>query len=81
MLPKKYVVHKKVIAREFTMVDASSEEEAIKRVSLGEGKVININLEGAESLPSHTWNAELVPPKRKNRFEAAHGSAVDEYIL
>lgn len=83
MSEKKYVVHKKVIAREFSMVEASSIHEAIEKVSLGQGKVISSYLEGAEALPKHTWSAELaeVPPKKKSFFDSEYNCKTDEYVV
>jgi hypothetical protein len=80
---KKYVVHARCLATDFIFVEANSKEEAIERVSMGEGD------SATEVLEFHSWRSvgewdaeELEPyrhPKKKEESESVSDSSYSEW--
>jgi hypothetical protein len=60
----KYVVTKKVVAKEFWFVEANSEEEALLKVSTGGGRTASVNLEFEGYLPQTLWTVKSITEEK-----------------
>ena len=80
---KKYVVHARCLATDFIFVEANSKEEAIKRVSMGEGDSATEVLEFHSWRSVGEWEAEELEPYRtskKNEYsESVSNSSYSEW--
>lgn len=56
--PKKFIVFVREVYVQQVLVEAESENEAIKKVRFGEGDHLDNSLEYSHTLDSDTWTAE-----------------------
>ena len=61
---KKYIITMKEVWDQMTIVDAESEEEAIRLVEKGEGQLLDDGFEYNRTMDSEYWNVEEVPEEK-----------------
>jgi len=64
---KKFVIGKICKAREFVMIEAENEADALRAVELGSGRVLNGNLEFYSYMDKNTWTVEDISQFESSR--------------